>query len=65
MTRDNDQLIELIRDEFHRLHARLDEHFAADHKQDAVCIQHHTEWRAFKWVGSLGLTGLFGWLGFK
>ncbi len=61
----DDALISLIRDEFSRLHARLDEHFTSDHQQDAICNQHHSEWRMFKWVGGLGLTSLLGWLNFK
>jgi hypothetical protein len=61
----DDQIISFIRDEFNRLHARLDEHFLADNEQDKVCNQHATEWRMFKWVGGLGLTSLLGWFNFK
>jgi hypothetical protein len=61
----DDQIVAFIRDEFNRLHARLDEHFEADHQQDVLCTQHHTEWRLFKWAGGFGVAGLMTWLGWK
>ena len=61
----DDQLMHFIRDEFSRLHDRLDEHFTDDHKQDAICNQLHSEWRLFKWSGSTAIAAILAWLGYS